>query len=76
MLFVLLCRAWRPLALLPIVRLVLTRLAFPTAGRMVATLGRDIPHEPGPMSSGARRTAAIFALAALLWMGRPAIVNG
>ncbi len=65
------------LILLPVIWLVLVKVAFPAVGRMAARHQGDAiaaaRRELGGLSSAERRTAAIFVLAAVLWIARPTI---
>ena len=63
---------------LGVAHLVLTRWAFPTGGLRIPG-GREFIRgqlaDLGPMSRAERRVSVVFALTALLWIGRP-LVSG
>lgn len=65
------------LILLPIIWLGLVKVTFPEVGRMAAGHHGDViaaaRRELGELSTAERRTAAIFILAAALWIARPMI---
>ncbi len=67
------------LILMPIIWLVLVKVSFPAVGRMAAGHRGDAlatgRRGLGKLSTAERRTAAIFVLAAALWVARPTIVR-
>jgi sodium-dependent dicarboxylate transporter 2/3/5 len=63
------------LVLLPLTWLVLTRVAFRVPGPGTLAAGGAELAAPGPLSAGARLTAAVMLLVAVCWIFRPILAD-